>query len=228
MDKLYGDYDKVFEKYKKNNLHKRKNEKNVGCSNKKEPREKAAPEKKKEKDLNKMEETNKREEANKREKAVNKREKAVNKKEREKKLRKESYLSSEDSHNKVKYSDDTCDENEEFTAKIKKRDCHYSYNDSSCTGGNNNSGIPGSNMRDRSFNEYKIRKKVSIEINKKIYSDSENLHINDRPFTGNFGINENNYISKKKKNKNEDYRIKKMQNKKDKTKFFVNFLFPHY
>ncbi|SBT80055.1 conserved Plasmodium protein, unknown function [Plasmodium malariae] len=189
MDKLYGDYDKVVEKYKNNTIYKRKNEKDGTCIGKKETKEKNTSDKKKEKELGKKE-----------------KDKKIN----EKKLKKEKCFLSEDSYSKFQPSDNTLKENKEYSLKNKKKE-----NDE--------------NIQERTFNEYKIRKKVSIEINKKIYSDSENILINDKSFINqNFGINENDYISKKKKIKNEDQKIKRMLNKKDKTKFFVIFLFVLY
>ncbi|GAB67697.1 hypothetical protein PCYB_122640, partial [Plasmodium cynomolgi strain B] len=85
--------------------------------------------------------------------------------------------------------------------------------------------------REHSVNEYKIRKKVSIEINQKIYSDSEKTHFDDKSFfKNNFGICENNHNQnvRKKKVKNDDQKAKKMLNKKNKTKLFVNLLFVVY
>ncbi|CRH01723.1 conserved Plasmodium membrane protein, unknown function [Plasmodium relictum] len=186
MDKLYGDYNKIVEKYKNSTLCKRKNEKEG--NDKKEIKEKNNLDKKKEKDACKKE--------------TNQKDKKMN----DKKVKK-NFLSCESSPNKIN-NNNLSNENKEHLLKNKKVE---------------------HNLRDRSFNEYKIRKKLSIEINKKIYSDSENIHIDDKSFLDdNISVNGDNIIFKKKKNKNVDQKIKNMLNKKDKTKFMVNFLFVLY
>ncbi|CRG95074.1 conserved Plasmodium membrane protein, unknown function [Plasmodium gallinaceum] len=187
MDKLYGDYDKIVEKYKNNTLYKRRNEKDG--NNKREVKEKSNLDKKKEKDLSKKE--------------TNKKDKKIS----DKKLKKENFLLSENSHNKFG-NNDSSNENKEHLLKNKRVE---------------------HNLRDRSYNQYKIRKKLSIEINKKIFSDSENMHIDDKSFLNdNLPVDINNLIIKKRKNKNGDQKIKQILNKKDKMKFMVNFLYVLY
>lgn len=181
MDKLYGDYDKVYEKYRNNNLYRRRNEKE---------------------EFNKVDKKNKME--LKKEKDNNKKDKKMNKK-----MKKENGDISDISQNI--YTDISYD----YVDAIRKNKKGRKKKD---------------NSRDLSFNEYKIRKKLSIEINKKIYSDSENVHVHHNTFVNkNQGINENNYVpTKKKKLKYDDQKVKKMLNKKDRTKFVLNFFFVLY
>ncbi|VWU49922.1 conserved membrane protein, unknown function [Hepatocystis sp. ex Piliocolobus tephrosceles] len=202
MDKLYGDYDKVVEKYKKGNIQKRKTEKGEKNEahenfNIKEVKEKSGNEKKKENESNKKE-TNK------------------------KKKKQDNTNPNEVLQNN--YVDGVSNNNENKNVTDKNVNKQVDQNMEKLIDQN----VDKDNVTERSYNEYKIRKKVSIEINKKFYNDIDNLHSNDKAFKDKIGINDNNYNLKKKRAKIEDYKIKQLLSKKDKIKFFINFLFVLY
>ncbi|CAG9473327.1 conserved Plasmodium protein, unknown function [Plasmodium vivax] len=235
MDKLYGNYDKVFEKYKNDNLCKRKNEKEeVDQGSKKEAKEKKGPDKLTEK------------------KAP---EKAPEKAAPQRKAKKGNNppcseappgLLTHQENAKPGFLPDCAPKgkkNNERSGNKRGNSVSTSQvsNNMSCSISPNlnpnrhsvpsNHTSSGNHPRERSVNEYKIRRKVSIEINQKIYSDSEKTHFDDKSFLKNqFGICEsnNNQNVRKKKVKNDDQKAKKMLNKKNKTKFFVNLLFVLY
>ncbi|CAA9989968.1 conserved Plasmodium protein, unknown function [Plasmodium knowlesi strain H] len=242
MDKLYGNYDKVFEKYKNNNLYKRKNEKEeVEQGSKKEAKEKKAPEKK----VTEKKVT---------EKKVTER-MVPEKKAPEKKTKKvNNSLSSESPQGLLSHQEnatqgilpDCAPKGKKNNEKVGNRrgnsvSTSQVNNNMNCSISPNlnpnRHSVPSNHTnrdthpRERSVNEYKIRKKVSIEINQKIYSDSEKTHFDDKAFLkNNFGICENNQNQnmKKKKVKNDDQKARKMLNRKNKTKLFVNLLFVMY
>ncbi|GAW82204.1 hypothetical protein, conserved [Plasmodium gonderi] len=249
MDKLYGDYDKVFEKYKNSNLHKRKNEKEIAQDSKVETKEKNALKREKKVYEKKPKKGNnlpssegrkdtfthphnnlptgipeytikgkKKDDKGGTKKANNDSTHATN--------HENGYSSDHASNHLGNHTANNVSNNlnpNSYPNPVSSKQNGSNYN-RSCNNSNNNQ------VRERSVNEYKIRKKVSIEINQKIYSDSENTHFDDKSFLENkFGMNENNYNSRKKKIKNDDQKVnKKMLNKKDKIKFFVNFLFVLY
>ncbi|EUD67668.1 hypothetical protein C922_01853 [Plasmodium inui San Antonio 1] len=238
MDKLYGNYDKVFEKYKNNNLCKRKNEKEeIDQGSKKEGKEKKGQEKtmseKRGQEKTVPEKTAPQKKAIKRNNPPCSEAPQGLSAHQENatpgflpdcapKGKKNNDRSGNKRGNSVSASQVSNNMNCSINPAINPNRHSVPSNHTSCA----------NHPRDRSVNEYKIRKKVSIEINQKIYSDSEKTHFDDKSFfKNNFGICENNHHNqnvKKKKLKNDDQKAKKMLNKKNKTKLFVNLLFVMY
>ncbi|CDU20169.1 conserved Plasmodium protein, unknown function [Plasmodium yoelii] len=217
MDKLYGDYDKIFEQYKQVNIYKRKTEQNEqNGKNGKNGKNRT----KKEMD-----------------------EKTEGYKQKDKEKKGNICEPIEEEYCKLSSDLNVVDEVEHLL-KERKKNNNKNNNNKSVYNNNyddntysdvdlhiNSDHINNSNLKEKFYNEYKIRKKISIEINKKMYSDSENMIIekNKPLFHSNMDGNENSYVLKKKKFKNDDHKIIKIkQNNKDKAKFFIMFLFVIY
>ncbi|VEV58592.1 conserved Plasmodium protein, unknown function [Plasmodium vinckei vinckei] len=225
MDKLYGDYDKIVEQYKQVTIHKRKTEQNEqGDKNEKNGKNRAKKEIKKETN----EKTN---------------EKMVGSKQKDKEKKENTHEPINEEYRKLSSDLNVVDEVEHLLKERKKnnnkntknnKSVHNnddnSYSDVDLHSDNDQNNNPDS--KDKFYNEYKIRKKISIEINQKLYNDSENVIIEKgKPLfhNSNMDNNENSYVAKKKKLKNDDHKIIKIkQNHKDKTKFFIIFLFVIY
>ncbi|EUD71684.1 hypothetical protein YYG_03097 [Plasmodium vinckei petteri] len=218
MDKLYGDYDKIVEQYKQVTIHKRKTEQNEqGEKNEKNGKNRT------------KKETN---------------EKAVGSKQKDKEKKGDINEPIDEGYRKLSSDLNVVDEVEHLLKERKKNNNKNNKNNKSvCNNNNDNNSysdvdlhsnsdeINNPDLKDKFYNEYKIRKKISIEINQKLYNDSENVTIEKgKPlFHNNMDNNENSYVPKKKKLKNDDHKIIKIkQNNKDKTKFFIIFLFVIY
>ncbi|CAD2101874.1 conserved Plasmodium protein, unknown function [Plasmodium vinckei brucechwatti] len=215
MDKLYGDYDKIVEQYKQVTIHKRKteqndqgekNEKNQKNRTKKEPNEKTVGPKQKDKE----------------------------KKGDIKEPMDEGYRKLSSDLNVVDEVEHLLKERKKNNNKNNKSVCNNNHDNNSYSDvdlHSNSDEINNPDLKDKFYNEYKIRKKISIEINQKLYNDSENVIIEkSKPlFHNNMDNNDNSYVPKKKKLKNDDHKIIKIkQNNKDKAKFFIIFLFVIY
>ncbi|KJP86851.1 hypothetical protein AK88_03461 [Plasmodium fragile] len=229
MDKLYGNYDKVFEKYKNNNLCKRKNEKEeVDQGSKKEAKEKKTPEKAAPQKKAKKGNTAPCSEVPQGLSSHQENATPGSIPDYAPKGKKNNDRSGNKRGNSVSNGQVSNNMNSNISQNLNPNR-HSVPSNLTCL---------DNHPRERSVNEYKIRKKVSIEINQKIYSDSEKTHLDEKSFfKDHFGISENNnnhnnnshnQSVKKKKLKNDDQKAKKMLNRKNKTKLFVNLLFVMY
>ncbi|VTZ70500.1 conserved Plasmodium protein, unknown function [Plasmodium chabaudi chabaudi] len=216
MDKLYGDYDKIVEQYKQVSIHKRKTEQNdEGGKNEKNGKNRT------------KKETN---------------EKTVGTKQKDKEKKEDTHEPMGQEYRKLSSDLNVVDEVEHLLKERKKNNnknnksvCNNNHDDNNSYSDvdlhSNSDQINNPDVKDKFYNEYKIRKKISIEINQKLYNDSENVITEKgKPlFHNNMDNNENSYAPKKKKLKNDDHKIVKIkQNNKDKAKFIIIFLFVIY